>query len=484
MELKDLLEGIDYIKIEGESDRLIDDIHYDSRKVNPESLFFCIRGLTEDGHDYASQAVEKGARALVLEQDVEVPGKITKVFVKDSRLAMAYMAKNFFRNPAQETTLIGVTGTNGKTTVTHLVKSIMEESGKRVGLIGTITNMVGEREIPASHTTPESLDLQRLMREMVDEQVDSIVMEVSSHSLSLGRVEGCVFDIGVFTNLSQDHLDFHGTMEEYRSAKAKLFTRSKISILNLDDENGRWIRDRLSSQVYTYGIYKEADIYARDLEITDRGVAFSLHTPGGCTPVNLAIPGIFSIYNALAAASVCYVRGISLEEIAKGLEKVRGVIGRFEVLDTGTDFSVIVDYAHTPDGLENILKTARGFAKGRVITLFGCGGDRDYSKRPIMGEVAGKYSDLCLITSDNPRSEEPMDIIMQIVPGVEKTNCRYKIIENRRQAIEYALYHAKKDDIVILAGKGHETYQILKDETIHFDEREIVSEILGRSRHR
>ena len=291
-----------------------------------------------------------------------------------------------------------------------------------------------------------------------------------------------MYDIGVFTNLSQDHLDFHADMKEYRDAKARLFDQCRTAVINVDDEAGRWIMDKITTQTYTYGICKEADIYARELEITERGVTFNLHTPHGDTGINLGIPGIFSIYNALAAASVCFSLGISLDIIAQGLEAVKGVDGRFELLDTGTDYSVILDYAHTPDGLENILRTAEGFAKGRVITLFGCGGDRDHAKRPIMGEIAGKYSDHCIITSDNPRSEEPMDIIMDIVPGVRKTNCPYTIIENRREAIEYALAHAKKDDVVILTGKGHETYQILKDKTIHFDEKEIVSEILGKMR--
>ncbi len=480
MRLKELLKGIDYIRIEGVQDIGIEDLYYDSREVTPNSLFFCIKGLTVDGHDFAPQAVAKGAKVLVLERDVDVDGDITKVFVPNSKTAMAYMAKNFYRNPTKDINFIGVTGTNGKTTVTYLVKSILEKAGQKVGLIGTISNMIGDRKMPSKFTTPESLELQKLLREMADENVDSVVMEVSSHSLALGRVEGCEYDIGVFTNLSQDHLDFHANMEEYRDAKAKLFTQSKLAIINEDDKNGRWIKKRVPTKVFTYGIYKDADIYARELEITDRGVAFHLHTPSGSIPINLAIPGIFSIYNGLAAASICYNLGISLEIIAQGLQEVKGVDGRFELLDTGTDYSVILDYAHTPDGLENILTTAKEFAKGRIITLFGCGGDRDHGKRPIMGEIAGKYSDLCIITSDNPRSEDPMDIINDIVPGVEKTGCDYTIIENRREAIEYALAQAQKDDIVILAGKGHETYQILKDKTIPFDEKQIVAEILGR----
>lgn len=481
MKLIKLLEGIDYEKIEGTYNVDVGDMHYDSRRVTNGSLFFCIKGLTVDGHDFAAQAIDRGAKVLVLERDVNVGGNITKVFVKDTRVAMAYMAKNYYHNPTRDITSIGITGTNGKTTVTHLIKSILERAGHKVGLIGTITNMVGDRKMPSERTTPESLDLQAILRDMVDDGADSIVMEVSSHSLCLGRVEGIMYDIGVFTNLSQDHLDFHDNMEEYRDAKARLFDQCRTAIINVDDEAGRWIMDKITTQTYTYGICKEADIYARELEITERGVTFNLHTPHGGTGINLGIPGIFSIYNALAAASVCYSLGIPLDFIAQGLEAVKGVDGRFELLDTGTDYSVILDYAHTPDGLENILRTAKGFAKGKVITLFGCGGDRDQAKRPIMGEIAGKYSDYCIITSDNPRSEEPMDIIMDIVPGVRKTDCPYTIIENRREAIEFALTHAKKDDVVLLTGKGHETYQILKDRTIPFDEKKIVLEILGKN---
>ena len=350
MKLKDLLKGIGYIKIVGTGDIEIGDMYYDSRRVTADSLFFCIKGLTVDGHNYAAQAVERGAKALVLERDVNTTEDITKVFVRDSKVAMANIAKNYYKDPTQGITFIGVTGTNGKTTITHLVKAVLEEIGQRVGLIGTITNMIGDRKIPSAHTTPESLDLQRLLREMADENADSIVMEVSSHSLSLGRVEGCQYDIGAFTNLSRDHLDFHPTMEEYRDAKAKLFAQSKMAVINVDDESGRWIKDRFEGRVMTYGICKEADIYARDLEITDKGVTFNLHSPEGEIPINLAIPGIFSIYNALAAAGICLDMGISLEAIAQGLQRVKGIDGRFELLDTGTDYSVILDYAHTPDG--------------------------------------------------------------------------------------------------------------------------------------
>ncbi|HHY82698.1 MAG TPA: UDP-N-acetylmuramoyl-L-alanyl-D-glutamate--2,6-diaminopimelate ligase [Clostridiales bacterium] len=482
MILRELLKGINVLRTEGSLDIDIKEIFYDSRQVTPGSLFFCIEGYKADGHDFAPMAVEKGAVAVLLQKDVKLPDGITKVFVEDTRKSMGYISSAFYGNPTENLILFGVTGTNGKTTTTYMIKSILEQSGKKTGLIGTITNMIGDRKIPAERTTPESPDLQKLFHEMLQEKADAAVMEVSSHSLELSRVVGCIFEVGIFTNLTQDHLDFHGTLDNYREAKAKLFDQSRIAVINVDDESGRMILDRLESHAFTYGIYKPADIFARDIEITAEGVSFNLHILGGKIGVNLRIPGIFSVYNALAAASACYAAGVSLDDIQAGLESIRGVPGRFELLDTGTDYSVILDYAHTPDGLENILKTARDLTQGRIVTLFGCGGDRDSAKRPLMGEVTGKYSDFCIVTSDNPRSEDPMKIINDILPGLKKTGCPYIVIEDRRQAIEYALKNAKKNDVIILAGKGHETYQQIKGKTIHFDEKEIVAEILGREK--
>lgn len=480
MILKDILKEVVYAKAEGSLDIPIDSIHYDSRQVTPGSLFFCIEGSNVDGHSFAADAVQRGARAVVLSKDVPLPEGVTKIFFEDTRWAMAHIAKAFYGNPARRVKLIGVTGTNGKTSITYLTKSILEQTGMKVGLVGTIANMIGDKKIPAEHTTPEAPDLQKLFKEMVEEGVGAIVMEVSSHSLSLQRVAGCHYDIGIFTNLTQDHLDFHGSLENYREAKAKLFRQSNLSIINVDDENGKIILDRITGEKMTYGIKENADFYARDIEITVKGVSFTLYTPGGSIDINLNTPGIFSVYNALAAAGACFALNCSLEDIKGGLELVKGVDGRFQLLDTGTPYSVILDYAHTPDGLENILRTAREFAKGRIVTLFGCGGNRDPLKRPLMGEIAGRYSDFCIITSDNPRNEDPMAIIEDILPGIKKTACPYVVIENRREAIEYALKNGMKDDVIILAGKGHETYQILKDRTIHFDEKEIVAEILGK----
>lgn len=483
MLLCEILEDIPYIDVEGDLDVDIDEIYYDSRQVTPNSLFFCIEGFKFDGHNFAVDAVNRGARVLVVEKDVPVVGNVTKIFVEDSRLAMALMSANFFGKPANEMHMIGVTGTNGKTTITYLMKSILEKAGLKVGLIGTITNMIGNRIISSERTTPESLDLQQLLAHMRTEGVDVVVMEVSSHSLSLKRVAGCNFDIGIFTNLSQEHLDFHGTMENYRTAKAELFRYSRVSIINVDDEHGKIIAQNIDGNVISYGISNgDCRVYARDIDITHRGVSFSMHLPSDKLRIDLNIPGIFSVYNALAAGAAAYVLDIDVEPIKAGLEGIYGVPGRFELLDTDTDYSVIIDYAHTPDGLENILETAKSITENRLITLFGCGGDRDKDKRSIMGEVAGKYSDICIITSDNPRTESPMSIIDDIIPGVKKTECPYVIIEDRRKAIGFALNEAKKGDVIILAGKGHENYQILKDRTIHFDERKVVAELLRKEK--
>ncbi|HQJ37826.1 MAG TPA: UDP-N-acetylmuramoyl-L-alanyl-D-glutamate--2,6-diaminopimelate ligase, partial [Bacillota bacterium] len=378
--------------------------------------------------------------------------------------------------------LIGITGTNGKTTTTYLIKSIMEANKQKIGLLGTISTQIGDKIYISSRTTPEALDLQCLFREMADSDVDYAVMEVSSHSLELGRVEGCNFKIGIFTNLTQDHLDFHKTIENYRNAKKKLFYMvNGTSIINIDDEHGRIIADELRNngiKLITYGIDNKADIMAKNIDITSKGVGFTIVTPEYEAELNISIPGKFSVYNALAAASAAYAEGLDRDVIREGLGKVDNVPGRSEIIKTKTPYTVIVDYAHTPDGLQNILASVKEYAKGRIITLFGCGGDRDKEKRPIMGNIAGRMSDYCIITSDNPRTEEPMDIIRQIEAGIKSTGCDYICIENRRDAIKFALAMAKPDDIVLLAGKGHETYQVLKDRTIPFDERDIVEELL------
>lgn len=481
MKLRELIKDIDVLTSKGDLDIEINGIAYDSRKVRKGDLFICISGYTQDGHNFISDAKSKGAAAFIVERDVDVAGAAV-VKVHSSRLTMPILASGFYSNPTQKLRLIGITGTNGKTTTTYLIKSIMEANGQSIGLLGTISTQIGDKTLVSSRTTPESLDLQSLFREMADSDIDYAVMEVSSHSLELGRVDGCSFRIGVFTNLTQDHLDFHKTIENYRNAKKKLFYMTKgANIINIDDEHGRLIADevkKLGVPLVTYGIDDKADIMAKNIDITSKGVSFTLVTPGYEETINIKIPGKFSVYNALAAASVAYVEGISGTVIRDGLNKVDNVPGRSEIIKTDTPYTVIVDYAHTPDGLQNILASVKQYVKGRVITLFGCGGDRDREKRPIMGNIAGQMSDYCIITSDNPRSEEPMDIIKQIEAGIKSTGCDYICIENRRDAIKFALSQAKADDIVLLAGKGHETYQVLKDRTIPFDERDVVEELL------
>lgn len=481
MKLVELLKGVETISSKGDMNVEINGITYDSRKVKKGDLFICVSGFSKDGHSFANDALRQGAAALLVEKDVEAEGVI-QVKVPNCRAAMPRLALNFYDNPTQKLKLIGLTGTNGKTTTTYLIKSILERNGQRTGLLGTISTQIGDKVFVSSRTTPEALDLNCLFREMADSDIDYAVMEVSSHSLELGRVDGCSFRIGVFTNLTQDHLDFHKTIENYRNAKKKLFyMTSGANIINIDDEHGRIIADEIKetgTRLITYGIDNKADIMAKDIEISARGVVFTLVTPEYETGLSIKIPGKFSVYNALAAASVAYAEGVPMEVIREGLNRVDIVPGRSEILNTDTPYTVIVDYAHTPDGLQNILASVKEYAKGRVITLFGCGGDRDREKRPIMGEIAGRMSDYCIITSDNPRSEIPMEIIKQVEAGIKSTDCDYICIENRRDAIKYALTIAGKEDIVLLAGKGHETYQVLKDRTIPFDERDIVQELL------
>lgn len=481
MKLREILADIDVISFTGDMDLEIKGITYDSRKVRAGDLFICVSGYVQDGHNYINDALSKEAAAFIVERDVEAAGAAI-VKVKSSRAAMPLLASSFYGNPTEELQLVGITGTSGKTTTTYLLKSIFEAADKKTGLLGTISTQIGDKVYVSSKTTPESIDLQCLFREMADMHMDYAVMEVSSHSLELGRVEGCRFSAGVFTNLSQDHLDFHKNMDSYREAKKKLFYKTRnANIINIDDMHGRLIADEIKSlktPLITFGIDNKADIMAKNIDINSKGVSFILTTPQYETELKIKIPGKFSVYNALAAAAVAYSAGIDKDAIRDGLYKVGCVPGRSEIIQTDTPYTVMIDYAHKPDGLDKILTTIRQYAKGRIITLFGCGGDRDKEKRPMMGKIAGELSDYVIITSDNPRSEEPMEIIEQAEAGIKSTGCDYICIENRRDAIKYALKMAKPDDIVLLAGKGHEPYQVLKDRTIPFDERDIVEELL------
>jgi len=481
MLLKELVEGLDILEICGDINSDITNIAYDSRKVRNGTLFVCIEGFKVDGHQYIASAIENGVKALLVQKNVSVPEGITVIRVADTRLALAHVSNAFFENPSDKFTLYGVTGTKGKTTTTFMIKSILERKGQKVGLIGTVANYIGNETIPTERTTPESYDLQALFGDMVEKNVNSVVMEVSSHALELHRVSCCKYDIGVFTNLTQDHLDFHETFEKYFNAKMKLFKMCDKALINIDSDYGERAREAATaaaSKVYTFGINKKADFNAVNIVTNADSVEFDLVSEWGNSHLKVNIPGIFTVYNALAAIGCCILGGVPLEDIRNGLLNTR-VPGRAEVVYTDDKFTVIVDYAHSPDSLENILKTIKDYSTGRVICLFGCGGDRDRTKRSIMGEISGRLADLTIITSDNPRTEEPVNIVRDIEEGIKRTNGAYITIVDRREAIKYSLENSQKGDIILLAGKGHETYQIFKDKTIHFDEREVVLELLG-----
>ncbi|NLK96929.1 MAG: UDP-N-acetylmuramoyl-L-alanyl-D-glutamate--2,6-diaminopimelate ligase [Epulopiscium sp.] len=479
MRLCDLLNTIQYTVIQGSEELEIDNIAYDSRQVNSNTLFICIEGFKVDGHNFALDAIKKGATALLVQKEInDIPSHITVIRVDNTREKMPYIASAFYNHPVKHMKLIGVTGTNGKTTTTFLIGKILEQYNKKIGLIGTIENRIGGKAVEASRTTPESLDLQALFAQMLKEEVSHVVMEVSSHALDLNRVDACDFEIGVFTNLTLDHLDFHKTMENYRDAKAKLFRKCKYGIINIDDPHGKEIIKQAECKVITFGIENDADFKAYNIMMSSKGIEFSVTLEGQEIRFHLNTIGRFNVYNALGAIAAGYYLNIPIEVIKSALEVMEGVPGRVQRVESIRGFSVIVDYAHAPDGLENVLKTIKEFAEGRIITVFGCGGDRDHSKRPIMGEIAGRYSDFCIITSDNPRSEEPEDIIAEIEVGMQKTNCPYEKVVDRKEGIQRAIEVANTKDIVLIAGKGHETYQIIKDRVIHFDDVEVVKSIL------
>ncbi len=447
----------------------------DSRQVGKGSLFVAVRGYQTDGHAYIEKAIENGAAAILSEEAVNAP--VPVAVCKDTRRALAEVGALFYGEPAKKLKIIGVTGTNGKTTTTYLIKQVLDLLGYKTGLIGTNQNIIGNEILPAARTTPESIDLQKLLSDMVSAGVTHVIMEVSSHSLALSRTHGIEFYEAVFTNLTRDHLDFHETMENYMEAKAKLFSQSRHGVINIDDAYGEEIRKKAKCPVMTYGTINAADLFGENIRLSERGVIVSTKLSGVPYEIRLGIPGMFSVYNALAAACACLGMGIPMDDILKGLVLAKGVKGRAEVVSLPAPYTVIIDYAHTPDGLENIIKTVRGFAKGRVITMFGCGGDRDKTKRPIMGEMTASLSDFSVVTSDNPRTEDPISIIRDIEAGMTAYKDKYTVVPNRREAIRYAMEIAREGDVIILAGKGHETYQILKDETIDFDERAIVKEI-------
>lgn len=477
MKLSEILKGIDYTLLQGD-DIEIDGITYNSEMVTENSLFVCICGFVTDGCKYITQAIRSGAKAIMIEQNSrEEYNFLNVVIIKvvNSRNAMAIAASNFYDNPSDKMRLIGITGTNGKTTTTFLIGNILKNFKHKVGIIGTIENHIGDKILKSERTTPESLDLQRIFYQMLRENIEDVVMEVSSHSLVLDRVAGCNFEIGLFTNLTQDHLDFHKTMENYRDAKAQLFKICKKGIINIDDIASKYIADMATCDIITFSIDNKSDFKAENVKLSSTGVYFDVAIDNEIINLFMPIPGRFNVYNALGAIVACYNMGVPINIIKDGLKNIKGVPGRCQSIQSKKGFSVIVDYAHTPDGLKNIISTVNEFTSAKTIVVFGCGGDRDKTKRFIMGEIAGTLSDFCIITSDNPRSEEPENIIYDIEEGISNTDCEYIKITDRKDAIKYALNIAMEGDTVVIAGKGHENYQIFKDKTIHFDDVEIVN---------
>ena len=481
MKLKELLQGIHVLETNVDFEMNIDAVAYDSRKVTEGSLFVAITGFASDGNRFIPMALEKGAAVVVT---AKKPAQdVPYVLVESDRYALAMIGTNFYGHPAKAMTMIGVTGTNGKTSVTLLLKHVLEKTlGAKVGLIGTMENLVGDEVIPTERTTPESFELQGLFARMRDAGCTHVVMEVSSHALTLDRVGGVHFDVAAFTNLTEDHLDFHKTMEAYRDAKAELFARCDKAVINADDPYAPAMEAKATCPVITYSL-KDGSLRADNLQLHAEGISFEAVMGNESTAVSLGIPGKFTVYNALAVLGIADALGIKMSDAAVALATAKGVKGRIEVVPTpSTPYSVLIDYAHTPDGLENVLTAVKGFCKGRVIAVFGCGGDRDPIKRPIMGRIGVTESDFAIITSDNPRTEDPMTIIEDILKGVSREMGDYIVVPERRNAIRYAMDIAKKDDIIILAGKGHETYQEICGVKYHLDEREEVAAHLAESK--
>ena len=475
MKLRELLKDIPVLECTADLETEITAICYDSRKAEPGCLFVAVTGFAADGNRFIPMALEKGAAAVVTAKKPEQD--IPYILVESDRLALAMLGCNFYGHPAKSMTMIGVTGTNGKTSSTLLLKQVLEKTlGARVGLIGTMANMIGEKTIPTERTTPESLDLQALFARMRDGGCTHVIMEVSSHAITLERIGGVHFDVAAFTNLTEDHLDFHKTMDAYCDAKAELFRRCDRAVINADDSYAGRILAAAACPVLTTSVTTKEGLHAENVELHAEGISFTAVYGEERASVKLPIPGRFTVYNALTVLGVACQLGISLSDCAEALKTAKGVKGRVEVVPTpGTPYSVLVDYAHTPDGLENVLRSVRDFCRGRLICVFGCGGDRDPMKRPIMGRIGVELSDIAVITSDNPRTEPPMAIIEDILKGVNQENGEYIVIEDRRRAIRYAMDIAEKNDIIVLAGKGHETYQDIGGQKHHLDEREEVA---------
>lgn len=483
MILKDLLKDIPVLECTADLKQDIAAVCYDSRKAEPGCLFVAVSGFAADGNRFIPMALEKGAVAVVTAQKPE--GEIPYVLVASDRLALALLGCNFYGNPSRAMTMIGITGTNGKTSSTLLLKQVLEKTlGAKVGLVGTMSNMIGQEAIPTERTTPESLELQALFARMRDAGCTHVVMEVSSHAVTLERIGGVHFHVAAFTNLTEDHLDFHKTMDAYCDAKAELFCRCDKAVVNADDSYADRILAAAACPVLTTSVATDKGLHAENVALHAEGISFTAVYEGERAEVSLPIPGRFTVYNALTVLGVARQLGISLNDCAKALKTAEGVKGRVEVVPTpGTPYSVLIDYAHTPDGLENVLRSVRDFCRGRLICVFGCGGDRDPMKRPIMGRIGVELSDIAIITSDNPRTENPMAIIEDILKGVKQEYGEYIVMEDRRAAIRYAMDIAEKNDIIVLAGKGHETYQDIGGHKYHLDEREEVAAHLKELRN-
>lgn len=483
MKLKDLLKDVPMLACAADLQTEISGVCYDSRKVSAGDAFVAVTGFAADGNRFIPMALDRGAAVVVTARKPQQ--EIPYVLVESDRLALAKMSCNFYDHPADTMTMIGITGTNGKTSSTLLLKQVLEQvAGAKVGLVGTMSNLIGSQEIPTERTTPESLELQGLFAQMRAAGCTHVVMEVSSHALSLERVGGVHFDVAAFTNLTEDHLDFHKTMDEYCAAKAELFRRCDRAVVNRDDGYAQQILQAAACPVLTTSVAGDGDLQAVDVSLHAQGVRFTAKLGQQQAQVELPIPGRFTVHNALTVLGITSQLGLPLEDCAQALGRCQGVKGRVEVVPTpGKPYSILIDYAHTPDGLENVLRSVRDFCKGRLIAVFGCGGDRDPMKRPIMGSIGVKLSDLAIITSDNPRTEEPSSILADILKGIKKEDGEYIVIEDRRKAIKYAMDIGKKDDIIVLAGKGHETYQDIGGHKHHLDEREEVAAHLAETRN-
>ncbi|MCC6483539.1 MAG: UDP-N-acetylmuramoyl-L-alanyl-D-glutamate--2,6-diaminopimelate ligase [Armatimonadetes bacterium] len=490
MDTREIADALPGARLVAGGGRTVLSVTYDSRKVGPGTLFVALRGARVDGHRFLAQAVAQGACAVLVEDTTGVSAfDVDVIQVADTRVALAQAAVRFYGNPSERLQIFAVTGTNGKTSTTYLIDSVLRAAGRTTGVIGTLGARVGNEHISIAHTTPESSDLQQLLAQMVSSGVESVAMEASSHAIAQHRMDGVCVDTAVFTNLTQDHLDYHRSMEAYFAVKAELFTsfaersgKDFASVINVDDE---WGRERLlpvaRGRICSYGSAPDALYHFSNVRSGTSGASFSLHCPQGSARIELRLGGFFMVYNALAAATACLDRGIPLDTVRSGLEQVQGVPGRFEVIESDQDFAVIVDYAHTPDGLENVLASARQLDVARIIAVFGCGGDRDPAKRPLMGEIANRLADIPIVTSDNPRSESPEAIARDILEGIPADDRSRVIVQlDRRAAIEEACRLARPGDVVVIAGKGHEAYQIFADRTLDFDDRLVVKEVLQK----